>query len=79
MKQNHALSFKVTHKQIKTMRGYHVSYIRSSKVKKLHNILGQLAQLVRALSPHSKVVGSISIQGTYKNQPMNASVSGRTN
>ena len=35
---------------------------------------GQVAQLVRA-----KVAGSISDQGTYKNQPVNALISGTTN
>ena len=33
---------------------------------------GQVAHLVRALSPYAKVVGSIPSQGSYKNQPMNA-------
>ena len=32
---------------------------------------GQVAQLVRELSQYAKVVGLISHQGTYKNQPMN--------
>lgn len=35
--------------------------------------------LVRALSPYTKVVGSIPGQGTYKIQPMNAQVSGTLN
>ena len=39
---------------------------------------GGVAQLVRALSRYAKVVGSISGQGTYKQQPMNAKVSGTT-
>ena len=33
---------------------------------------GQVAQLVRASSQCTKVVGSIPAQGTCKNQPMNA-------
>ena len=33
---------------------------------------GWVAQLVRVLSQYAKVVGLISGQGTYKNQPMNA-------
>ena len=33
---------------------------------------GSIAQLVRASSSYTKVVGSISNQGTYKKQPMNA-------
>ena len=32
---------------------------------------GGVAQLVRALSPYVKVMSSIPIQGTLKNQPMN--------
>ena len=40
---------------------------------------GQVAQLVRASSWYTMVVGSIPGQGTYKNQPMNASVHGTTN
>ena len=37
---------------------------------------GQVAQLVRTSLPYIKVVGLIPGQGTYKNQPMNASISG---
>ena len=37
------------------------------------------APLVRVSPRYIKVMGSISGQGTYKNQPMNASVSGTTN
>ena len=33
---------------------------------------GWLAQLLRVSSQYAEVVGSISSQGTYKNQPMNA-------
>ena len=33
---------------------------------------GQVVQLVGVLSQHTKVAGSISGQGTYKKQPMNA-------
>ena len=40
---------------------------------------GRVALLVRALSQYAKVVGSIPGQGTHKNQPVNASVSGTTN
>ena len=34
--------------------------------------LCQVAQLIRMLSQHAKVVGLIPGQGTYKNQPINA-------
>ena len=37
-----------------------------------------MAQLVRASSQYTRVVGSISGRGTYKNQPMNAEVGGTT-
>ena len=40
---------------------------------------GHVAQLVRALSRYAKVLGLIPGQGTYENQPMNASISGTTN
>ena len=40
---------------------------------------GQVAQLVRMSPPYSKVAGLIPGQGTYKKQPMNAQVSGKTN
>ena len=40
---------------------------------------GQVAQLVRASSQYTKVVGSISGQGTYRKQPMNAYISRTTN
>ena len=40
---------------------------------------GWVAHLVRAWSQCTKVSGSIPGQDTYKNQPMNASVSGTTN
>ena len=36
---------------------------------------GWVARLVRALSQHAKVAGSVPSQGTYKNQARNASVS----
>ena len=32
---------------------------------------GRVAKLVRVLSLNTKAVGSVSGQGTYKNQPMN--------
>ena len=35
-------------------------------------------QVVRALFPYAKVVGLIPGQGTYKDQPMNASMNGTT-
>ena len=38
----------------------------------------QVAQLFTASSPNTEVVGSISSQGTYKNEPMNAWKSGIT-
>ena len=40
---------------------------------------GQTGQWVRVLCSHAKAAGSIPGQGTYRNQPMNASVSGTTN
>ena len=40
------------------------------RMRKDYN-LGQVAQLVRALSLYAKVAGSIALQGTYKNQPTN--------
>ena len=40
---------------------------------------GCVAQLVRALSQYAKVVGVILSQGTCKNRPVNAQISGRTN
>ena len=39
---------------------------------------GQITQLVRVSSWYIKVMGLIPSQGTYKNQPMNASISGTT-
>ena len=39
---------------------------------------GRLAQLVRVFSCYTRVAGSISGLGTYKNQPMNASISETT-
>ena len=39
----------------------------------------QVAQFVGVLSQYAKVVGLISSQGTYKNQPTNASIRGTTN
>ena len=39
----------------------------------------EIAQLVKASSQYTKVAGSISHQGTYKNQLMNAYISGTTN
>ena len=38
-----------------------------------------MAQLVRVSSQYTMVMGSILSQGIYKNQPMNASISGTTN
>ena len=40
---------------------------------------GQVAQLVGVLSPYTRVPGSIPGQGTYKNQPMSASMNETTN
>ena len=40
---------------------------------------GWVAQLVEALSQYAKVVGSIPNQGIYKEQPINAWISGTTN
>lgn len=39
---------------------------------------GRVARLVRALSQYSKVAGSVPGQGTHKEQPINALVSGIT-
>ena len=39
---------------------------------------GQMAPLVGVLSLHAKAERSILVQGTYKNQPLNAQVSGTT-
>ena len=51
------------------------------KTKITSTILGPgfLAQLVRVSSQYAKVTGLISIQGTYKMQPMNAPIRGATN
>ena len=49
---------------------------QNTKLLKENNSPGQVAQLVRASSWHAEVVGWIPRQGTYKNQPMSASVSG---
>ena len=52
-----------------------------SIIKSVHQSIfgpGRVAQLVRAVSWYPKVVGSIPRQGTYKNQPMNAQISGTT-
>ena len=38
-----------------------------------------VAHLVRVLSPYTKAEGSVSSQGTYKNQPMSAWSSGTAN
>ena len=40
---------------------------------------GWVAQLLRASSQYTKLVGSIPGQGTYEKQPMNASISETTN
>ena len=40
---------------------------------------GWVAQLVRVSSPHTKIVGSIPGQGTYKKQPMNTKIDETTN
>ena len=47
--------------------------------KKPNRNSGQVAQLVRVAGWYAKVVGSIPGQGTYKNQPANAQISGTTN
>ena len=39
---------------------------------------GQSAQLFRASSQFTKVEGSIPVQGTYRKQPMNAWMGGKT-
>ena len=49
-----------------------------SKNKKVNVSPGQVAQFIRASSRHAKVADSVSTpgQGTYRNQPINASISG---
>ena len=56
-------------KEHKTVLKIYVPNIGDSKYVKYP---GQVAQLARALSWYTKAVGSISGQGTYKKQPMNA-------
>ena len=48
-------------------------FLKSSRVP------SQVAPLVRASSQYAKFAGSIPCQGTYKNQPVNAWMSGTTN
>ena len=45
---------------------------KNLKDKKIRGDPGQVAQVVRQLSWHAKVVGSIPSQGTYKSQPVSA-------
>ena len=45
---------------------------QSGSNQKVHTGSGRVAQLVRESSQCAKAVSSISGQGTYKNQPMNA-------
>ena len=51
--------------------------LRILKIGHIHP--GWIAQLVRASSRYAKVADSVPGQGTYKNQPMNAYISGTTN
>ena len=46
--------------------------VKKKKKKEFQSGPGWVAQLVRASSLCTKVVGLIPSQGTYKNQPMNA-------
>ena len=47
--------------------------------QKWHVCPGRVAQWVTVLFQYAKVAGSIPGRGTYKNEPMNAPVSGTTN
>ena len=51
---------------------------KKERIKRHIICSGQVAQLVKVLFQYVKVAGSIPGQGTYKNQPMNAQISGAT-
>ena len=46
---------------------------------KMSNSPGRVVQLDGALCQSAKVAGSVPAQGTYKNQPMSASINGTIN
>ena len=48
-------------------------------IKKYKWCPGQIAQLIRGSFHYAKVVGSIPSEGTYKNQSINAYMSGTAN
>ena len=57
---------------IKTLNKLEIEGFVFGLIKTCDSGPGQVAQLVKASSPNSKVAGSIPGQGTYKEQPLNA-------
>ena len=62
-----------------TMSGLASSRVLEPGIKTHEFSPGWAVLFIRASSQYAKVVGSISGQGTYKKQPMNAKISGTTN
>ena len=65
--------------QLLTVGDLGLSFLTSCACLEHRSSPGQVAQLVKASSQNINVVGSMSYQGTYKNQLMNVLISGTTN